>query len=615
MLPIKQKINPFGIFFFLLTLLSFSAQAQEAPKAPPKPSNQDCFSCHADNAPLIDQKTFNNSVHQSLDCVDCHKDISDLPHADQLKKVDCSICHDKESKLWLTSDHAKAMVAGASLTSSCSNCHGSPHAIVAVDDPSSPVNRKNIPKTCSNCHQKEQGMLIFLANTGKTYLDSVHGLSFQKGTDTKAAECSDCHGAHDINKATNKSSQLYWGNIPKTCGQCHQKEFAEYSRGIHGQALAAGSRDTPVCTDCHGEHNNDAVNRASSKVSSANIPQTCGQCHSAERINVKYSLTSNVLGSYMQSYHGLALEQGTVKAANCASCHGAHEILPSSDPRSTVNPKNLEKTCDQCHPGMSSEVTRGSIHGSFKVGNNPANDTIRNFYIFLIFFVSGILFLHNLMDFSKKAMVYYREALKNGKEIMGLNERWQHFILAITFISLAYTGFCLKFPQTWWSFMFYGHGDWLRFGHRGTALVFSALAFYHLYYLLFTAKGRWQLAALSFKKRDFVQFFQAFQYYLGWRKNKPHVSGVYSYIQKLEYWALLWGSLVMILTGALMFSESWFFNLFPKWLYDIVRTVHGYEAILACITIVIWHGYFVIFDPDIYPGNWSWLNGRHPVKK
>jgi len=129
MLPIKQKINPFGIFFFLLTLLSFSAQAQEAPKAPPKPSNQDCFSCHADNAPLIDQKTFNNSVHQSLDCVDCHKDISDLPHADQLKKVDCSICHDKESKLWLTSDHAKAMVAGASLTSSCSNCHGSPHAM------------------------------------------------------------------------------------------------------------------------------------------------------------------------------------------------------------------------------------------------------------------------------------------------------------------------------------------------------------------------------------------------------------------------------------------------------------------------------------------------------
>ena len=598
-----RRISIYWTTFLCMVLVPGASLAQN------KLTNDTCISCHS-----IDQKKFDSSAHGSLNCTDCHTAIKEVPHQKNVAKVDCSICHDQETKAWLNSDHAKDMVKASSISASCSACHGSPHAIVGADDPASPVNRKNIPVTCSNCHQKEQSILGFLARADKTYLDSVHGLSFQKGTDTKAAVCSDCHGAHDINKADNRASKLYWANIPQTCGQCHKKEYEEYSKGIHGQAIAAGNRDAPVCTDCHGEHNNDAVNRASSKVSSANIPQTCGQCHSAQRINVKYSLASNVLGSYMQSYHGLAVKQGSLTAANCASCHGAHEILPSSDPRSKINPKNLEKTCGQCHPGMSSEVAHGSIHGSFKTGTNPANDLVRNFYIFLIFFVSGILFLHNLLDFSKKAMMYYRESSKSGKEIMDRNERWQHFILAVSFITLAYTGFCLKFPQTWWSFMFYGHGDWLRWGHRGTGIVFSGLALYHVHYLFFTKKGRWQLAALSFQMKDFVQFFQSFQYYLGFRKTKP-IFAVYSYVQKLEYWALLWGSLVMVLTGALMFSESWFLNLFPKWLYDIVRTVHGYEAILACVTIIIWHGYFVIFDPEVYPGNYAWLHGRHPVKK
>ncbi len=596
-------VRRISIYLTFLLCLFFSTGVSHAQD---KLANTSCLSCHS-----VDQKAFNNSAHGSLNCVDCHTDIKDTPHQDQVAKVDCAVCHDKESTAWLNSDHAKAMVKGTSLTAACTDCHGDHHAIMPIDDPTSPVNRKNIPTTCSGCHQKYSQAEFA---KGKTYLDSVHGLSFQQATDTKAAVCSDCHGAHDINKPVNRSSKLYWANIPNTCGQCHKKEYAQYSKGIHGQALAAGSRDTPVCTDCHGEHDIDAVKRASSKVSSANIPQTCGQCHSAERINVKYSLPSNVFGSYMQSYHGLAIQQGTMTAANCASCHGAHEILPSSDPNSMINPKNLEKTCGQCHPGISSEVARGMVHGSFKLGNNPANNMVRNFYIFLIFFVSGILLLHNILDFSKKAMAYYRHSLEKGKPCMSLNERWQHFILAVTFILLAYSGFSLKFPQTWWSFMFYGHGDWLRLGHRGTGFVFCALVLYHFYYLIFTRKGRWQLENLSVRKKDFVQFFQTFQYYLGGRKEKPK-TGLYSYVQKLEYWALLWGSVIMVLTGFLMFSEVWFLRSFPKWLYDVVRTVHCYEAILACVTIFIWHGFFVIFDPDVYPGNWSWINGRHPVKK
>ncbi|MDE2008662.1 MAG: cytochrome b/b6 domain-containing protein [Candidatus Omnitrophica bacterium] len=603
----KNTIGLSGTFF-LSVLVSVCATAQQAPQAPVKLTNQDCLSCHADNAPAIDPKAFNNSVHQTLDCIDCHKDIKGLPHADKLRKVDCAVCHEKEALGVSRSDHARGMAAVFSSETSCTACHGDPHAILEADDPRSPVNRKNIPLTCSGCHQKLHSAL--LTKEGKTYLKSVHGLEFQKGTDMKAAVCSDCHGAHDINKPANRLSRLYWVNIPETCGKCHKEEYKQYARGIHGQALAAGSRDTPVCTDCHGEHNIEAVQRASSMVSSANIPQTCGQCHAAQRINAAYGLPGNVLGSYMQSYHGLAMQQGTLTAANCASCHGAHEILPSSDPRSTINPRNLEKTCGQCHPGIGARVAQGLVHGGLKNGGNPVNDWVRCFYVFLIFFVSGILLLHNVLDFSKKAAAHYRHSLQQGRECMGFNERCQHFILTATFIILAYTGFSLKYPQTWWSFMFFGHNDWLRWGHRGTGLVFCALALYHLYYLFFTKKGLWQLKALSIRKEDFTQLFQGFQYYFGRCKDKPKPDGVYSYVQKLEYWALLWGSLVMVATGVLMFSEVWFLRMFPKWFYDVVRTVHLYEAILACVTIIIWHGYFVIFDPDVYPGNWSWLHGR-----
>ena len=562
---LKKELFILGIVFSVLTLLSAGASAQDTSKVLVTLTNQDCFACHANNALTVDQRILSNSVHRTLSCVECHKDIKKLPHADNPQKVDCSPCHEKATKSYLQGVHGQKRT------------------------------------------QQQKGTVPRFSGGLSPSVDL--------SPSAKAAGCSDCHGTHDINKATDRSSKLYWVNIPKTCGKCHQKEYTEYSQGIHGQVLATGNRDAPVCTDCHGEHDNDAVKRASSKVSSANIPQTCGQCHAAQRINAKYNLAANVFTSYMQSYHGLAMRQGSVTAANCASCHGAHEILPSSDQRSMINPKNLEKTCGQCHPGIGSKVAHGAVHGSFIVGNNPANDLVRNIYIFIIFFVSGLLLLHNVLDFSKKAMAYYRHSLGNGKNGMGLNERWQHFILVAMFIVLAYTGFSLKFPQTWWSCVFFGHGDWLRWGHRGAGLAYSALALYHIYYLFFTQKGRWQLIALSFNKKDLLQIGQTFQYYFNLRKNKPELSTPYGYVQKLEYWALLWGSWVMVLTGSLMFNEVWFLQLFPKWFYDIVRTVHAYEAILAFVTILIWHGYFVIFDPDVYPGNWSWLHGRHPIKQ
>ena len=101
--------------------------------------------------------------------------------------------------------------------------------------------------------------------------------------------------------------------------------------------------------------------------------------------------------------------------------------------------------------------------------------------------------------------------------------------------------------------------------------------------------------------------FQMLAYFLGGRTERP-LFAHYSYVEKAEYWALVWGSIIMTLTGTLMTWEGWTLRVFPKWFFDAVTAVHYYEAILACLPILIWHCYFVIFDPEEYPMKWTWIS-------
>ena len=99
------------------------------------------------------------------------------------------------------------------------------------------------------------------------------------------------------------------------------------------------------------------------------------------------------------------------------------------------------------------------------------------------------------------------------------------------------------------------------------------------------------------------------RYNLGLRPEKPRF-GRFSYIEKAEYWALIWGTVLMGATGVILWFENASMGLFTKLGFDIARTVHFYEAILATLAILVWHIYFVIFNPDVYPMNLAWLTGR-----
>src|SRR5215213_6587288 len=133
-------------------------------------------------------------------------------------------------------------------------------------------------------------------------------------------------------------------------------------------------------------------------------PPTCRPCHGDLRVTEKFNLPSNVVSSFDDSFHGLSSRAGSKTVANCASCHGVHLILPSSDPRSMVNKANLATTCGKCHPGAGTRFAIGSVHILRTEEKQTAVFWIRRLYLWLIWLVIGGMVVHNLLDLRRKVL-------------------------------------------------------------------------------------------------------------------------------------------------------------------------------------------------------------------
>jgi cytochrome b subunit of formate dehydrogenase len=98
------------------------------------------------------------------------------------------------------------------------------------------------------------------------------------------------------------------------------------------------------------------------------------------------------------------------------------------------------------------------------------------------------------------------------------------------------------------------------------------------------------------------------KYNLGLASLRP-AYGRFTYVEKMEYWALVWGTMVMVTTGLVLWFETPFLNRFPYWAFELFRTVHFYEAILAGLSIVVWHLYATVVNPDVFPLNRAMTRG------
>lgn len=196
---------------------------------------------------------------------------------------------------------------------------------------------------------------------------------------------------------------------------------------------------------------------------------------------------------------------------------------------------------------------------------------------------------------------------------MTLNERVQHFFLLTSFITLVITGFALTYPEAIWvRWTRYVFGDQVfelrGLVHRIAAVIMVADSLYHIYYVSFTKRGRGLISDLWFYKSDITDLVNVFKFYTGKTDEKPKF-GRFSYIEKAEYWALVWGTIVMGITGSLLWFENTFLPVISNTGMDIATMIHFYEAILASLAIVVWHFYFVIYNPEVYPMSKAWFTG------
>ncbi|MGE5188602.1 MAG: hypothetical protein ACM3NF_00930 [Gemmatimonadota bacterium] len=297
----------------ILVALAIAAQGILTP-AEARISLEKCTLCHGKpefRKILVDGKvrdlfvtadTLKGSVHEKKSCVDCHFDVSEIPHRERPRRVACTHCHYK------------------------GNPEGAPQSDAYLE-----------------------------------YLGSVHGQAIAKGN-AKAPLCQDCHGSHAIRKVKDPDSAVSRFKVAETCGRCHIEIYAQYKMSIHGVALGKGIADAPSCTGCHGEHRILAHTDPKSTVYATHVADQCSKCHASVSIMGKFGIETEQVETYKESFHGVASKFGSRTVANCASCHGTHDIRPPDDPLSMVNPKNVPKTCGKCHPGANANFAVGKMH-------------------------------------------------------------------------------------------------------------------------------------------------------------------------------------------------------------------------------------------------------------
>lgn len=213
-----------------------------------------CESCHYERnprgAPNVGQfKQYPESVHgrklaegneEAPHCTDCHgiHDIqaaaapSSHVHRKQLAAT-CGECHEEESTTYATSIHGTELAADNPDTPACIDCHGV-HDILEVADPESRVHSTHVVETCSRCHAAVTlaDKYGFSALRVESYEESFHGLA-DKYDVTVVANCSSCHGIHNILPHGEPDSTIHAANLLETCGQtdCHPQAQDLFATG------------------------------------------------------------------------------------------------------------------------------------------------------------------------------------------------------------------------------------------------------------------------------------------------------------------------------------------------------------------------------------------------
>jgi cytochrome b subunit of formate dehydrogenase len=554
------------------------------------PTNESCLVCHGNpsfSAPdatgkvrslYVAKDRFGQSVHGKRQCVECHTDITEIPHKPGVThNVSCVNCHDT---LW--------------------------------------------KKAQTENKTQENAMLGNVVQMIDRYQKSVHARANRDNPNHANAICYDCHEPHYVYPKGSAERMAWRLDLPNICGRCHVKERALYATSVHGKAVLNDKRtDAAICADCHTTH--DIADPANDNARLV-ITRNCGNCHQEN------------LKTYMDTYHGKVNTLGYAYTAKCFDCHGSHAIQKISDPTSTMYGPNRYKTCQKCHVDATPSFATFEPHGTaHNFSRYPIIWIASKFMLLILGGMLAFFWAHTALWFYREfkeraqrivrphvALSELRDLNIRGKYYERFSTSWRivHLISAISLMMLALTGMSVLYAETTWAQAIM---HWLG-GPRVEAVVHRTFAV--LFVIMFVGQLGYLLSHVIRNRRTFDWFgpnslvprmqdmwdlWAMFRWFFG--SGPRPVFDRWTYWQKFDYWAPVSIISFIILCGVMLWAPTITAKVVPGWVFNVVTIFHGEGALLAVLFLFTVHFFNNHFRPDKFPLEVVMFTGAMPLEK
>jgi len=500
----------------------------------------------------------------------------------------------------------------------CRSCHGD------IRDLSRHMTGQDRPASvaCGQCHQQ----------IARDYRRNFHYLQ-------EDFRCVDCHwGIHTRQRAGKDTKK----RTIARCTACHANE--EYVASGHSEAVLRGNNDAAACGDCHGLHDTRIYHTSLEKYpEEARIfyTQKCARCHADATMMKRNRLSVDVVKFYEETYHGKVRGVGQATlVAGCADCHRTHNILPKSDPRSSIHPNHLIENCGRCHHGFHKRFVEYKAHPDYR-------DKARYPSLYWTFiFMSGLL-IFTFSFFWVHTALWWRKSYweKHDREKGGLSleacvktpeghqhierfsfkERIMHFVLILSFFTLVTTGFPLKYHHTAWAKALvglWGGAEMAGFYHRIAAavLILIVACVVRISYRFIFPKGKgtegWGNRlfgpdSLCPRWKDWEDMKGMFRWFFD--KGEKPCFDRWTYWEKFDFWAVFWGMFAIGGSGLLLWKPEWSSYIVPGWVLNVATIVHSEEALLAALFIFTVHFFNTHFVPNKFPMDRLIFTGTYSI--
>jgi cytochrome b subunit of formate dehydrogenase len=453
-----------------------------------------------------------------------------------------------------------------------------------------------------------------ISDIGQSYIDSIHGKGLLQSGLVVTATCVDCHGAHRQLPTGDPRSIVHPENVTGTCGKCHHGIAEVFKSSIHWPENSRTERELPTCEDCHTSH---TIGRTDKLDFRFLMMDQCGRCHEKEA------------ETFFETFHGKVSNLGLAGAAKCYDCHGTHDILPTNNPASALGRDRVVETCGQCHEGAHRQFAGYLSHATH-------HDADKYPWLFWSFWIMTALLIGTLSFALLHTLAWLirlllsREEWRSIKALArtGRKKQYQrfslfnqtlHFLMMVSFFTLALTGMVLKFSYMGWAqwiARLLGGFQVTGILHRMGAIILAVVFLLHLLHVRRQKKrdGKtWRQVitgpdSIVFNKRDLKEVVESIKWFFGIGPRPRY--GRYTYWEKFDYFAVFWGIMVIGSTGLLLWFPEFFTRFIPGWFVNVATIIHSDEALLAVAFIFTIHFFNTHFRPDKFPMDPVIFTGR-----